>query len=122
MRTSESEAESVGVYRAWGFAKFAVYGQDHYDNVISVEKIHQDTMGDVVWKIPKDNGLSNRDEYPSPPTPISILWKVRSHHQYDDLKPADVDMRGKRKRTVDEQKLKNQEVTIPQLLNLEEKR
>ena len=61
MRTSESEAESVGVCTEKGLGffllKFAGNGQDHYDNVISVEMIHQGTMGDVAWQIPKDNGL-----------------------------------------------------------------
>ena len=62
--------------QAWGFAKFAVYGQDHYDNVISVEKIQQDTMGDVVGKIPKGNGLQ---------IVMDTRFRLRRYQQYGKL-------------------------------------
>ena len=55
------------------------------------------------------------DDYPTPPTPTPVVWHVSSHHSNDDVEFADVDMRGKRKRTIEESEV--EEVPVVQAMD-----
>ena len=55
------------------------------------------------------------DDYPTPPTPTPVVWHVSSHHSNDDVESADVDMRGKRKRTIEESEV--EEVPVVQAMD-----
>ena len=93
-------------------ARFAVNGEDQCNFCGDRPSRHH---GRCCEHNPYNRYPPSGDDYPTPPTPTPVVWHVSRHHSNDDVEFADVDMRGKRKRTIEESEV--EEVPVVQAMD-----